>query len=227
MAQKVAEMLKCEAAMITAGAASAMTLATAGVLTGLDEEKAKRIPVDLSGMKNEVIVQKAHIVGYTHAIINCGVKLVVVESEAELLKAINSQTAMLYFTEEHNSEGSVQFERFVEIGKEYEIPTFIDAAAAIPPRDNLFKYTQMGFDLVAISGGKAIRGPQSAGLLIGKKDLIAAARFNGPPSSDRIGRGMKVNKEELVAMWIALERFLEIDYEAEYQSWKNQSRLAS
>lgn len=220
--KKIAELVGCPAAMVTAGAASAMTLATAGVLTGLDEEKAKRIPIDLRGMKNEVIVQNSHIVGYTHAIINCGVKLVVVESERELIKAINRKTAMLYFTDEYNLEGDVQYERFVEIGKEHEIPTFIDAAAGIPPRENLWRFTKMGFDLVAISGGKAIRGPQSAGLLMGRKDLIAAARFNGPPSADRIGRGMKVNKEEMVAMWIAVERFLKIDYEKEYEAWKMQ-----
>ncbi|MEC7907089.1 MAG: aminotransferase class V-fold PLP-dependent enzyme [Verrucomicrobiota bacterium] len=220
--QKIADLVGCEAAMVTAGAASAMTLATAGVLTGLDEDKAKRIPIDLRGMKNEVIVQKSHIVGYTHAIINCGVKLVVVESERELIKAINRKTAMLYFTDAHNLDGAVQHERFVEIGKEYGIPTFNDAAAGIPPRENLWKFTKIGYDLVAISGGKAIRGPQSAGLLLGNKDLVAAARFNGPPASDRIGRGMKVNKEEMVAMWIAVERFLEIDYKKEYEGWKMQ-----
>ena len=220
--EKIAELVGCEAAMVTAGAASAMTLATAGVLTGMDEEKAKRIPIDLSGMKNEVIVQKSHIVGYTHAIINCGVKLVLVETKQELLDAINDNTAMLYFTELHNLDGEVQAEEFVKIGKDHDIPTFIDAAAAIPPRENLYRYTKMGFDLVAISGGKAIRGPQSTGLLMGRKDLIAAARLNGPPASDRIGRGMKVNKEEIVALWIAVERFTQIDYEAEYEGWKTQ-----
>jgi len=220
--EKIAELVGCEAVMVTAGAASAMTLATAGVLTGLDEDKAKRIPVDLSGMKREVIVQKSHIVGYTHAIINCGVKLVVVESEREMRQAINGDTAMLYYTDAHNFDGSVRHEAFIKIGKEYGIPTFIDAAASIPPRENLSRYNDMGFDLVAVSGGKAIRGPQIAGLLMGKKDLVAAARFNAPPTSDRIGRGMKVNKEEMVAMWIAVERFLKIDYDREYESWKTQ-----
>lgn len=220
--ERIAKMIGCEAAMVTAGAASAMTLATAGVLTGMDEDKAKRIPIDLSGMKNEVIVQKSHIVGYTHAIINCGVKLVVIESERELLDAINESTAMLYFTDEHNHDGAVQYEALVKIGKDHGIPTFIDAAAGIPPRENLYRFTKMGFDLVAISGGKAIRGPQSTGLLLGRKDLIAAARFNGPPSSDRIGRGMKVNKEEMVALWIAVERFVEMDYDAEYARWETQ-----
>ncbi len=220
--KKISDMVGCEAAMVTAGAASAMTLATAGVLTGLDEDKAKRIPIDLSRMKTEVIVQKSHIVGYTHAIINCGVKLVVVETKEELIRAINENTAMLYFTDAHNYDGEVQYEAFVKIGKDHGIPTFIDAAAGIPPRDNLYRYTRMGFDLVAISGGKAIRGPQSTGLLLGKKDLVAAARFNGPPTSDRIGRGMKVNKEEMVALWIAVERFTTTDYEGEYAGWKKQ-----
>lgn len=220
--KKIAELVGCEAAMVTAGAASAMTLATAGVLTGLDEEKAKRIPIDLRRMKQEVIVQRSHIVGYTHAIINCGVKLAVVETEKELIDAINENTAMLYFTDEHNLGGQVQHEAFVEIGKERNIPTFIDAAAGIPPRENLYRFTEMGFDLVAISGGKAIRGPQSTGLLLGRKDLVAAARFNGPPISDRIGRGMKVNKEEMVALWIAVERFMKMDYDAEYAKWQTQ-----
>lgn len=222
MGKKIAGLVGCEAAMVTAGAASAMTLATAGVLTGTDEDKAKRIPVDLSGMKNEVIVQKEHIVGYTHAIINCGVTLVVVESRKELFDAINDNTAMLYFTDEHNFDGSVKDEEFVRIGKNHGVPTFNDAAASIPPRKNLSKYTDMGFDLVAISGGKGIRGPQSAGLLLGRKDLIEAARFNAPPHSDRIGRGMKVNKEELVAMWIALERYMKHDVDKEYKLWQQQ-----
>ncbi|MDA0345876.1 MAG: aminotransferase class V-fold PLP-dependent enzyme [Verrucomicrobia bacterium] len=220
--KKIAGLVGCEAAMVTAGAASAMTLATAGVLTGTDEDKAKRIPIDLSGMKNEVIVQKEHIVGYTHAVINCGIKLVVVESRKELLNAINKNTAMLYFTDVHNFDGSVQEEEFVQIGKERSVPTFNDAAAAVPPKESLSRYTDMGFDLVAISGGKGIRGPQSAGLLIGRKDLIEAARFNAPPTSDRIGRGMKVNKEEMVAMWIALERYMKHDVEKEHMFWKQQ-----
>lgn len=220
--KKIAELIGCEAAMVTAGAASAMTLATAGVLTGTDEEKAKRIPIDLSGMKNEVIVQKEHIVGYTHAIINCGVKLVVVNSAKKLVGAINKRTAMLYFTDQHNFDGNVRDEEFVKIGKERRIPTFNDAAAAVPPRESLSKYTDMGFDLVAISGGKGLRGPQSAGLLLGRKDLIEAARFNAPPASDRIGRGMKVNKEELVSMWIALERYMQLDVEQEYLQWQQE-----
>ena len=219
--KKIAEMISCEAAMITAGAASAMTLATAGVLTGLDDDKAKRIPIDLRGMKNEVIVQKSHVVGYTHAIINCGVKLVVVESERDLIRAINRKTAMLYSTDAHNLDGAVQHERFVEIGKEYGIPTFNDAAAEFRHERICGNSRKWGTTWSPYLAARPSADPK-AGLLLGKKDLVAAARFNGPPTSDRIGRGMKVNKEEMVAMWIAVERFLEIDYEKEYESWKMQ-----
>lgn len=222
---KIAEMIGCEAAMVTAGAASAMTLGTAGVLTGTDDDKAKRIPVDLTGMKSEVIVQQSHVIGYSHAITNCGVKLVVVNSRKELIDAINEQTAMLYFTNFANNDGPVQDREFARIGKQYGIPTFNDAAADTPPKKRLSMYIDMGFDLVTFSGGKGIRGPQSAGLLFGKKDLIEAARFNAPPNGDRIGRGMKVNKEEIVAMWIALETFMKMDLDKEWRRWQQQIDL--
>jgi L-seryl-tRNA(Ser) seleniumtransferase len=90
-----------------------------------------------------------------------------------------------------------------------------DAAADVPPVDNLWKYTKMGFDLVAFSGGKGLRGPQSAGLLLGRKDLIAAARLNAPPNGNTVGRGLKVNKEEMLGMLAALDRYLAKDHAAE------------
>ena len=220
--KKISGLVGCEAAMVTAGAASAMTLGTAGVLTGTDEDKAKRIPNDLSGMKKEVIVQKSHVIGYSHAVKNCGVKLVVVNSREELIGAINDRTAMLYFTNFANHDGPVQDREFARIGKQYGIPSLNDAAADTPPRNRLSTYIDMGFDLVTFSGGKGIRGPQSAGLLLGRNDLIEAARFNAPPHSDRIGRGMKVNKEEIVAMWIALETYLNMDFDTEWRRWENQ-----
>lgn len=222
---KIAEMIGCEAAMVTAGAASAMTLGTAGILTGTDDDKAKRIPNDLSGMKDEIIVQESHVIGYSHAIKNCGVKLVVVKSRKELISAINDKTAMLYFTNFANNDGEVQDRDFAQIGRQYGIPSLNDAAADTPPKKRLSMYTDMGFDLVTFSGGKGIRGPQSAGLLFGRKDLIEAARFNAPPNGDRIGRGMKVNKEEIVAMWIALETFMKMDMDKEWRRWQNQIDL--
>ena len=224
---RIAELLKCEAAMVTAGAASAITLGTAGVITGGDSAKADRIPLDMTGLKNEVIVQKSHRVGYDHAIRNCGAKIVEVETRKELEAAINERTAMLWFLNANNLEGKIKDAEFVEIGKKFKIPTFNDCAADVPPVENLWKYTQMGFDLVCFSGGKGIRGPQSAGLLLGRKDLIAAARKNAPPNGATVGRGMKVNKEEILGMLIALEVYLAKDFQKEWAMWEAQVKHIS
>jgi len=212
--QRIASLLRCEAAMVTSGAASALTLGTAGVLTGTDRQKTVDLP-DLSGMKSEVIIQKAHRFGYEHAVRNCGVRLVEVETREDLERAINEKTAMMLFYNNNNPAGRIQDEEFAQLGKKHAIPTFNDAAADVPPVDNFWKYTGMGFDLVAFSGGKGIRGPQSAGLLLGRKGLIEAARLNAPPNGNTVGRGMKVNKEEMLAMLVALELFLAKDHALE------------
>lgn len=220
--ERIASLLGCEAATVTAGAASAITLGTAGVLTGTDSEKASRVPTDLTGMKSEVILQKSHYIGYAHAIKNCGVKLIMVETAEEMENAINDQTAMLWFLNYGNPDGQVKYAEFVAMGKKHGIPTMIDCAADVPPKENLWKYTDMGFDLVCFSGGKGLRGPQSAGLLLGRKDLIAAARVNTAPRGDTVGRGMKVNKEESLGMLIALENYLSRDHEADWKLWEGQ-----
>jgi uncharacterized pyridoxal phosphate-dependent enzyme len=212
--ERIASMLHCEAAMVTSGAASALTLGTAAVLTGTDRQKILEIP-NLITMKSDVIVQKSHRFGYDHAVRNCGVRMVEVETREELEGAVNEKTAMMLFYNNNNSVGQIKDEEFVELGKKHGIPTFNDCAADVPPVENLWKYTKMGFDLVTFSGGKGIRGPQSAGLLLGRRDLIAAARLNGPPHSDSIGRGMKVNKEEMLGMLVALELYLKKDHERE------------
>lgn len=225
--ERIAELLKCEAAMVTSGAASAITLGTAGVITGGDPVKADQIPLDMTGLKNEVIVQKKHRVGYDHAIRNCGAKIIEVETRKDLENAINERTAMLWFLNANNLEGKIKDVEFVELGKKHGIPTFNDCAADVPPVENLWKYTQMGFDLVCFSGGKGIRGPQSAGLLLGRKDLIAAARKNAPPNGSTVGRGMKVNKEEILGMLIALEVYLAKDFQQEWAMWEAQVKLIS
>jgi L-seryl-tRNA(Ser) seleniumtransferase len=217
--ERIATLVKAEAAMVASGAASAMTLGTAGVLTGVDAQKIVDLP-NLAGMKTEVIMQKSHRFGYDHAIRNCGVKIVEVETAAELEAAITPQTAMMLFYNNNNSVGQIRDEEFVRLGKKHGVVTMNDCAADVPPVENLWKFTAMGFDLVVFSGGKGIRGPQSAGLLIGRKDLIAAARANAAPNGNSIGRGMKVNKEEMVGMLAAIERYLKLDHAAldrEYQ----------
>jgi L-seryl-tRNA(Ser) seleniumtransferase len=212
--ERIAKLVQSEAAMVTCGAASALTLGTAAVLTGKDQKKIVDLP-DLSGMKSEVIIQKSHRFGYDHAVRNCGVRLVEVETREDLERAVSDRTAMMLFYNNNNPVGQIRDEEFVQLGKKHGIPTFNDAAADVPPVDNLWKYTKLGFDLVTFSGGKGIRGPQSAGLLLGRKDLIEAARLNAPPNGNTVGRGMKVNKEEMLGMLVALEMFLEKDHARE------------
>lgn len=222
--ERIAALVRAEAAMVSSGAASALTLATAAVLTGPDRQKIGDLP-NLSGMKSEVIIQKAHRFGYERAVRNCGVKLIEVESRADLARAVNEQTAMMLFYNNNNSDGQIRDEEFVELGRKHAIPTLNDAAADVPPVENLWKYTAMGFDLVAFSGGKGIRGPQSAGLLLGRKALIAAARQNASPNGNAIGRGMKVNKEEMVGMLAALELFVQKDHAAEMRDFEGRADL--
>jgi L-seryl-tRNA(Ser) seleniumtransferase len=223
---RIAQMVGAEACMITAGAASALTVGTAACITGTDPDKIKRIP-DLTGMKTEVIVQKTHRYGYDHAVRNCGIKMIEVETSEELERAVNPNTAMMLFFNANNNVGKIQDEEFVALGKKHNIPTFNDAAADVPPVGNLSKWTKMGFDLVTFSGGKGMRGPQSAGLLLGRQDLITAARMNGWPNSDTIGRGMKVNKEELLGMMVAIENYTKRDHEADWREWEKRCKTIS
>lgn len=222
--KRIAELLGAEAAMVSAGAASALTLGTAGVLTGMDQKKVLQLP-DITGMKSEVIVQKTHRVGYDHAIRNCGVKLIEVETREELLRAINEKTAMMFFLNWANNDGQIKDQEFAQIGIDKGIPTMTDCAADALPLENMTRFNKMGFSLVIFSGGKGIRGPQSAGVLMGKKEIIAAARLNAPPNGDTIGRGMKVNKEELLGMMVAIETFMKMDHAAEWKEWERRVSL--
>ena len=156
---------------------------------------------------------------------NCGVRLVEVETRDDLERAIGEKTAMMLFYNNNNRVGRIQDEEFAQLGKKHAIPTFNDAAADVPPVDNFWKYTGMGFDLVAFSGGKGIRGPQSAGLLLGRKGLIEAARLNAPPNGNTVGRGMKVNKEEMLGMLVALELFLAKDHARENREFERRAEV--
>jgi len=218
--EKIAELCHAEAATVTAGCWSSLVLGTAGVLTGMDLKKVAQLP-DVTGMKSEVIVQKGHNIGYVHALTNTGVIIVEIETVQELEKAINGKTAMMWFLNSNAPLGKIQHEEWVAIAKKHKIPTMIDMAADVPPVSNLWKYNDLGFDLVCISGGKAMCGPQSAGILMGRKDLIAAARLSAPPRGGNIGRGMKVNKEEILGMYVALEKYINQDHDAEWKMWES------
>jgi L-seryl-tRNA(Ser) seleniumtransferase len=166
-------------------------------------------------MKTEVICQKAHAIGYNQALTNTGVKIIMIETVEELKAAINTNTAAMHFLHANADGGKIQHEEWVSIAKQNGIPTTIDIAADVPPVTNLWRFNDMGFDMVVISGGKALRGPQSAGILMGKKDIIAGARLSMAPRGETIGRGMKINKEEILGMLVALEEFIKIDHDAQ------------
>ena len=219
--EKIAALCQAEAAMVTAGCWSALVLGTAGVLTGMDRKKVAQLPDVEDFDKNEVIVQKGHNHGYIHALTNTGIKPVVIETVEELENAIGEKTALMYFLNESSPLGKIMHEEWLAVAKKHQIPTIIDIAADVPPVENLWKYNNLGFDLVCISGGKAICGPQSAGILMGRKDLIAAARLSAPPGGGNIGRGMKVNKEEILGMYAALDRYVHQDHEKEWKMWED------
>ena len=216
---KIAEMLGVEAAMVTSGAAGAIMLGTAACLAGNDPKRIAQLP-DITGMKSEVVIQKTHRNPFDHAIRNTGARLVEIENLGELDKAICEKTAMMYFLNEAQNKGSIGLEKWVEVGKQRGVPTFNDAAADVPPVSHLSEYNKMGFDLVAISGGKALSGPQCAGLMLGRKALVEAAFLNNTPYEDTIGRPCKVGKEEIVGMFAALERYLSLDHEAVWIEWE-------
>lgn len=220
--EKIAQMVHAEAATVTSGAFSALMLGMAGILTGMDLKKVEQLPsLEEGGMKSEVIIQKGHQIHYNHAFINCGAKLVYVETAEEVEKAVNEKTACLHFLNCNALEGKIQHEEWVALANKYHLPATIDIAADVPPVSNLWRFNDMGFSLVALSGGKAIRGPQSAGLLMGKKDIVAAARLSAPPRGGTIGRGMKVNKEEILGMYVALERYINADHDKEWKEWED------
>jgi uncharacterized pyridoxal phosphate-dependent enzyme len=227
--KRIAEMLKLPdgySAIVTSGAAAAMQSGLAGILTGNNEQFIQQLP-DLTGMKSEVVIQKTHRNGFDHQLRATGIKLVVVETKEQLVQAINPNTAMMHFSNFANAAGQIKVEEWVKIAHEHNIPAFIDAAADTPPVSHLWDYANMGYDLIGFSGGKAMRGPQCAGLLIGKKELVAYALRNNSPNEDTIGRSQKVGKEEIVGMVKALELYLAEDHAALNREWQRRLEYIS
>ena len=214
--ERLAKLVGSEAAMVTTGAAGAITLGTCACLTGADEEKVRRLP-DLSGMKSEVLIQKTHRNPFDHAVRDPGVKLVEFESKDQLRSAITDRTAMLYFLGgggHGEEEDVVSFEDCLAICKQRGVPVMIDAANLIPPWENIRKLAALGTDLICTSGGKHMRGPQCSGILAGRKDLIRAALMNSSPNEDAFGRPMKVGREEIIGVWLAAEKYAKLDFAA-------------
>jgi len=220
---KIAEMLKLPegyTALVTSGAAAAMQSGLAGILTGPNEAYIKQLP-DLTGLKSEVIIQKSHRNPFDHQLRSTGVKLVEVETRDDLQKAVSERTAMMHFTNFANETGQIKVDEWPKLAKQYNLPCMNDAAADTPPVSHLWDYAKMGYDLITFSGGKAIRGPQCAGLLIGRKDLVANGLLNNSPHEDTLGRSQKVGKEEIIGMIKALELFLSEDHDALAKEWQD------
>jgi uncharacterized pyridoxal phosphate-dependent enzyme len=213
--KRIAEMLKLPqgyGAIVTSGAASAIQNGYSGILTGSNETFIRQIP-DVTGMKSEVIIQRAHRSGWDHQIRTTGAKLVEVETVEDVHKAINERTAAMHFLNLSDKAGQIQRADWVKLAHAANVPAFLDAAADVPPKSRLWEYAHLGFDLIAFSGGKAIRGPQCTGLLIGRQELVHNALLNMSPNEDTIGRPTKVGKEEVVGALKALELYLAEDQE--------------
>jgi uncharacterized pyridoxal phosphate-dependent enzyme len=217
--QRIADLIGVEAAMVTTGAAGALLLATAAVVTRGNREFIRRLP-DTKGMKNEVILQKAHHSCYDNQLTDVGVKLVEVERAVEVRRAINERTALMFFMNVAGPSGQIQHREWLDLARMHRVPTLLDAAADVPPLERLAGYNRMGFDLVAFSGGKAIRGPNDTGLLLGRRSLIAAAKLNTNPHCGTFGRMMKVSKEDMIALLAAVERFVNLDHRAETREFE-------
>ena len=227
--KRIAEMLKLPdgyTALVTSGAAAAIQSGLAGILTGDNEALIRQLP-DLTGMKSEVIIQKSHRNPFDHQLRSTGVKLIEIETRDQLRQAVNDRTAMMHFSNFANAAGQIKVDEWAKLGKQFNIPCMNDAAADTPPVSHLWDYTNMGYDLVTFSGGKAMRGPQCAGLLIGRKDLVANALLNNSPHEDTLGRSQKVGKEEIIGMVKALELYLKEDHDALQHEWQSRLQLVS
>ncbi len=227
--KRIAQMLKLPqgySALVTSGAAAAIESGLAGILTGDNEALIRQLP-DLTGMKSEVIIQKSHRNPFDHQLRSTGVKLVEIETRDQLRRAVSDRTAMMHFSNFADPDGQIKVDEWVKLAKQYNVPCMCDAAADTPPVSHLWDYASMGYDLVTFSGGKAIRGPQCAGLLLGREDLIHYALLNNSPYEDTIGRSQKVGKEEIVAMIKALEVHLAEDHDALAREWQQRLEVIS
>jgi L-seryl-tRNA(Ser) seleniumtransferase len=212
--KRIAEMAGAEAALVTSGAAGAMASATAACIAGSDPAKIWQLP-DTTGLKHEVVMYGGRI-AFDSAIRLAGGKLVLAYTPDELTAAINDMTAMVYTTRDGD-----ELEKALAITKRAGVPLLVDKAAGIPPIENLSRFARMGVDLYCFSGGKGLRGPQCAGLLLGRKDLIEAALLNSNPQEGAVCRPMKVGKEEIMGCLAAVEAWQHLDLKALDREWSS------
>lgn len=215
---RIAALTHNEGAYVTCGAAAGLLIATAACMTGADQALARQLP-DARGLRTRVLVHRAHRNLYDYAVRTLPIELIEVgypnliapPTEWEFAHALDERTAaVLYVVGGWVAPGALSLARVLEIAHDRGIPVILDAAAQLPPKENLWRFTRMGVDLVIFSGGKDLRGPQSSGLILGRPDLIAACTLIGAPHHG-IGRPLKVGKEELVGLYAAVQRYMEQD----------------
>jgi D-glucosaminate-6-phosphate ammonia-lyase len=214
--RRLAELTKAEWGMVSAGCAAALTHATAASICGANPEKMQRLP-DTAGLKNEVVMMRQSRNVYDHAIRMTGAKMVTPATREEFLAAFGPKTAMVAVLGEALGEHPMQFPEMAEVAHKHGVPVIVDAAAERLTIPN--KYLADGADMVAYSGGKCLRGPQCAGLLLGRKDLLQAAWINSAPHH-AFGRSLKVAKEEIMGMLAAVEMWTKRDHDAEWKQWE-------
>ncbi len=224
---RIAALIGAEGAFICAGAASGMVLAGAACLTGADSEAIQRLP-DVGDRPNEFIISLVDGHTYIHQGFQiCGGVLVKAGTPTQVsaddyADSIGEKTAALVFF--LGSQPKEQLPEIIEVAHQHQVPVIVDAAAQLPPRSNLQELTAMGADLVVFSGGKGLFGPQSTGLILGRRDLVRACALNSNPHS-AIGRGMKVGKEEIMGLLKAVELFVQQDEEAVIQEWEKRCQV--
>ncbi len=219
--RRLAQLTGAESGMITSGAAGAMAVATAGCIAGTDPDKVWQLP-NTDGLKNEVIMVGGRSV-FDSAIRLAGGKLVLVDSAEQIANAVTPNTVMVYTT-----SSPEQLAKEIAASKAHNVPIFMDAADGIPPVDKLQLFWKMGCDLYTVSGGKGLCGPQSSGILLGRKDLIDAALANSNPWEGAVCRPMKVGKEEIMGCLAAVEAWLKMDVPKLNRQWTAQvQRIAT
>jgi seryl-tRNA(Sec) selenium transferase len=215
--QRLADITGAEWGYVASSCAGAINNIAAAAITGGDPEKMWRLP-DTTGMKNEIIEEACLRSGYEPVIQVTGARIVTVETESDLRAAVNERTALIMIDGDSETRSKIGVPRMIAIGNELGIPVFVDAAAQRCDVPN--RYLKMGADAVAFSGGKCLRGPQSTGLVLGKKNLLWAAFQNAAPHGTQ-GRGAKVGKEEIMSLLAAVEAFvLGRDHAAEWKMWE-------
>ena len=220
----IARVTGAEAGLVTAGSAAGMVLEAAACMAGTDPARVRRLP-DTTGMKNEIVIQRQHRVTYDRSFVAAGARLVEVGvngpvKEWELHEAIGDRTAAVAIVVAGSKAGALPYPKVIEISHSHGVPVIVDAAAMLPPVENLTRFISMGADMVSFSGGKGVLGPQSTGILCGRADLMEAAYMNSAPNSDSIGRAAKVCKEEIAGLVTALEMFVDADHDAEMAGWR-------